>query len=155
MAKTSVLCPFSGKMCKECENYRGRHYFLCFEKNYRGYIKKSQKDDTKAAFNSPHQINFDALSKHVNPWTKANNSIGGDTEMTLKVLDMETKNTRTCSLEEARSWDWTNPRTVRVIDGRHITGWSTLCEVVKYRAEKGQTEVELHEGPFFMLIGGG
>lgn len=154
MAKTSVLCPFSGKMCQECENYRGRHYFLCYVNNYRGHIKNTEGND-KAAFNSPHQINFEALSKRINPWTKVNNSISGELEITLNVLDMETKSTRTCSLEEARSWDWTNPRTVRVIDGRHITSWNTLCEVLKYRAEKGQTEVELHEGPFFLLIGGG
>ncbi len=31
-------CPFSGKGCKECSIYRGRHYFLCFSKRYRGVI---------------------------------------------------------------------------------------------------------------------
>ena len=149
-----MLCPFSGKMCQECETYRGRHYFLCYVEKYRGCIKKPNKD-TQASFNSPHQINFDALSKKVNPWTNAKNKLGGEPDIILKVLDMETKQVRTCTIAETKTWDWSNPRTVRVIDGRHITSWSDLCDILKYRAEKGQTEVELHEGPFFMLVSGG
>jgi hypothetical protein len=38
MAKTKVLCPFSKELCKECPQYRGRHYYLCFAKKYRGYL---------------------------------------------------------------------------------------------------------------------
>ena len=41
MAKAEMMCPFSGKQCKECALYRGRHYYLCFCKQYRGYIKQS------------------------------------------------------------------------------------------------------------------
>lgn len=155
MAKTSMLCPFSGKMCKECENYRGRHYFLCYVEKYRGYIPKANKGSIKADFNSPHQINFEALSKRINPWANAKNTMGREPEIMLKVMDMETKKVRTCSIEEAKLWDWSDPRTIRVIDGRHVTSWSNLCDMLKYRAEKGQTEVELHEGPFFLLINGG
>ena len=38
MAATStsseaVLCPFSGKLCKQCAVYRGRHFQLCAEHN--------------------------------------------------------------------------------------------------------------------------
>jgi hypothetical protein len=154
MAKTSMLCPFSGKMCKECETYRGRHYFFCYVEKYRGFIKQSNKE-AQASFSSPHQINFDALSKKVNPWTSASNTLGAEPEIILNVLDMETKKVRTCTIAEAKSWDWSNPRTIRVIDGRHITSWHSLCDILKYRAGKGQREVELHEGPFFMLISGG
>jgi hypothetical protein len=32
-----MMCPFSGALCKECPIYRGRHYYLCFCKKYRGY----------------------------------------------------------------------------------------------------------------------
>jgi hypothetical protein len=38
MAKTEMLCPFSDKPCQECPQYRGRHYFLCFQTKYRGYL---------------------------------------------------------------------------------------------------------------------
>jgi hypothetical protein len=38
MAKTRMICPFSGEPCKECPIYRGRHYHLCFCKKYRGHL---------------------------------------------------------------------------------------------------------------------
>lgn len=42
MAKEDMLCPFSGKLCRECPLYRGRHYYLCFSKKYRGHLEKSE-----------------------------------------------------------------------------------------------------------------
>jgi hypothetical protein len=33
-----MLCPFSKELCRECTVYRGRHYYICFRKEYRGYI---------------------------------------------------------------------------------------------------------------------
>jgi len=38
MAKVSMVCPFSNKMCKDCAVYRGSHYYLCFKKEYRGCL---------------------------------------------------------------------------------------------------------------------
>jgi hypothetical protein len=43
MAKEKMLCPFSGKLCKECPLYRGRHYYLCFSKNYRGHLENADE----------------------------------------------------------------------------------------------------------------
>ena len=40
MAKTKMICPFLGELCKECPIYRGRHYFLCFCDKYRGHLDK-------------------------------------------------------------------------------------------------------------------
>lgn len=42
MAKIQMLCPFSGELCRECPQYRGRHYYLCFSTRYRGYLGKSE-----------------------------------------------------------------------------------------------------------------
>jgi hypothetical protein len=39
MAKEKMLCPFNGKLCRECALYRGRHHYLCFNKKYRGHLK--------------------------------------------------------------------------------------------------------------------
>ena len=64
MAKTDVLCPFTHKLCKECALYRGRHYFLCFCKQYRGYIGGA-KENTKARIVYP---DFEALTKLEEPW---------------------------------------------------------------------------------------
>jgi len=38
VAKDTMVCPFSGRLCEECAVYRGRHYYLCFVRNYRGYL---------------------------------------------------------------------------------------------------------------------
>ncbi len=43
MAKTRMMCPFSGELCKECALYRGRHYYLCFCKEYRGYLDEPKE----------------------------------------------------------------------------------------------------------------
>ncbi|RLA80335.1 MAG: hypothetical protein DRG33_02535 [Deltaproteobacteria bacterium] len=39
MARPKVICPFMGKPCKECAEYRGRHYYLCFWKGYREHVE--------------------------------------------------------------------------------------------------------------------
>jgi len=38
VAKIPMLCPFSKELCRECTVYRGRHYYICFRKEYRGYL---------------------------------------------------------------------------------------------------------------------
>ena len=43
MAKTRMMCPFSGQLCKDCPVYRGRHYYLCFCEKYRGHLTESGK----------------------------------------------------------------------------------------------------------------
>jgi hypothetical protein len=43
MAKEKMLCPFSGKLCQECPLYRGRHYYLCFNKSYRGHLENADE----------------------------------------------------------------------------------------------------------------
>ena len=49
MAKEDMICPFSGKLCKECALYRGRHYYLCFSKEYRGRLEKPGGDTRKSS----------------------------------------------------------------------------------------------------------
>lgn len=41
MAKIRMICPFSNRLCEECALYRGRHYYLCFCQDYRGYLGNS------------------------------------------------------------------------------------------------------------------
>jgi hypothetical protein len=38
VAKKEMICPFSSKSCINCSVYRGRHYFLCFNPQYRGHL---------------------------------------------------------------------------------------------------------------------
>jgi hypothetical protein len=44
MAKTKMVCPFSGVLCKDCPVYRGRHYYLCFCEKYRGSLPQAVKN---------------------------------------------------------------------------------------------------------------
>jgi hypothetical protein len=43
MAKLKMLCPYSHQLCRECSVFRGRHYHLCFCKEYRGYLGEDEK----------------------------------------------------------------------------------------------------------------
>jgi hypothetical protein len=43
MAKTKMLCPFSGELCRDCPVYRGRHFYLCFCAKYRGHLAQAGK----------------------------------------------------------------------------------------------------------------
>ena len=47
MAKTKMMCPFSGKLCAECAIYRGRHYYMCFNVKYRGYLNETRQSQLK------------------------------------------------------------------------------------------------------------
>jgi hypothetical protein len=44
VAKERMICPFSNELCRECALYRGRHYYLCFCRKYRGYLGESEED---------------------------------------------------------------------------------------------------------------
>ena len=68
---------------------------------------------------------------------------------------METKQERFYWVEETKTWDWDNPKIMRIIDGRHVTSWYNLLEILNYKVQKSCQEVELHEGPRFILFSGG
>jgi hypothetical protein len=36
MAKVKMTCPISKGACTECPIYRGRHFYMCFSKEYHG-----------------------------------------------------------------------------------------------------------------------
>lgn len=70
MAKYKMICPFSGKACKECAVYRGRHYYLCYSAAYRGSsfdpekireLKEAQTPDQPGeTFGMPDKIDVGA-----------------------------------------------------------------------------------------------
>lgn len=53
MAKEKMNCPFTNRLCEECALYRGRHYYLCYYKKYRGYLgnpgESAEGDSTPTA----------------------------------------------------------------------------------------------------------
>jgi hypothetical protein len=70
MAKVKMSCPISKGPCVDCAIYRGRHFYLCFSKEYRGvtlgesqieelksqYKKKKQDDAKDVRFGMPEEL---------------------------------------------------------------------------------------------------
>ncbi len=152
MAKTSMLCPFSHKLCKECAVYRGKHYYLSFCKQYRGYIGELE-DDAKLGV-PQHPLDLRGFEEWVEPWARERNT-ETRLKIRLKVIDMGSEEVRTCEFEEAKAWDWSDSETMRIIGGLQVTSWDKLVEIARFKAENGYQEVEIYQAPRFMLLGGG
>jgi hypothetical protein len=54
-----MRCPFSDKVCEECAIYRGRHYFLCYSKKYRGHIDSEHRNKVNKSFSVNTKVEFD------------------------------------------------------------------------------------------------
>jgi hypothetical protein len=61
MAKTRMMCPFSGGICKDCPVYRGRHYYLCFCEKYRRCLPEAIKDLPVSKKNSNGKFEMPSL----------------------------------------------------------------------------------------------
>jgi hypothetical protein len=153
MAKINMLCPFSHRLCDECPLYRGRHYYLCFCQKYRGYIGESEEGAKPSVTRDP--VDLLAVWKQIEPWADAGLLPGIESKIKLKVINMESGDTRVCDLDEAKAWDWDNPEMMRMIGGVHVTSWNKLVELASFKAKKGFREVEIYEAPRFIMLGGG
>jgi hypothetical protein len=52
MAKVKMTCPISKGVCTECPIYRGRHFYMCFSKEYYGTsLGAKQIDELKSKYN--------------------------------------------------------------------------------------------------------
>ena len=57
-----MLCPFSNALCRDCPQFRGRHYFLCFQAKYRGYLGDSEKTFLPRPWQTDPQPRFEMPS---------------------------------------------------------------------------------------------
>jgi hypothetical protein len=147
MAKISMVCPFSRRLCDECPLYRGRHYYLCFCEKYRGYIGQPGERAKSGVAQKP--ADFQALWKRLEPW--AGRRPEAVPKVKLKVIDMESGEVRVCPLDEAKTWDWSNQEIWKMIDGFQVTSWDKLVELASFKTRKGYQEVEVYEVPRFMI----
>jgi hypothetical protein len=53
LAKREMICPFFGGLCKNCAVYIGRHYYLCFSTDYRGYLGPKRKASRSVSYSAP------------------------------------------------------------------------------------------------------
>ena len=142
-----IHCPLTRNTCTECALYRGRHHYLNFSKQDQGCCT----DEPKGL----RDLDLRALERLAEPWAGKYRQGESEPDIRLKVVDMETDATRICNFDDAKTWDWSNPLTLRLIDGRHVNSLDRLIEILKYKMEKGCEEVEIYEGPRFMLLAGG
>lgn len=144
MAKTPMLCPFSGKLCRECPLFRGRHYFLCNNEHYRGYIKPVVKPEEKKRFPEP---DFDTLENLCEPWATNENGVKSGTKIKLKLIDKVNGTTRNCKPSEIQEWEWDNPNVVRTCSGRHLTK-DKLIKIISYEEARGTEEIVITESTY-------
>lgn len=62
MAKKKMLCPFSKELCRECAQYRGRHYYLCYCSKYRGYLGNPKEQAEQKSWHVGASKKFDMPS---------------------------------------------------------------------------------------------
>jgi hypothetical protein len=149
MAKLPMRCPFNEKMCEECQLFRGRHYYLCANVNYRGHIKSNKKIDNSGP---AKPLDIDAIKRLFEPWSVAEkNPSAAAPKLKLKVMYMENGASKVCDAAEAETWEWEDPRTMRIVNGGHVASLSQLMEIVRYQEAKGATEITIIEAPRFML----
>ncbi len=153
MANTAITCPFSKKVCTDCVLYRGRHHYLSLPKPRQGVADEPRKS-VRSGIDSLSD-EFELLENSSEPWAGKYGKTRSEPAIRLKVIDVENRGTRICSLSEAREWDWTNSRIWRVIDGRQIKSLEDLIDILCYKAEAGEEEAELYEAPRFMFLAGG
>ncbi len=152
MSKKDMVCFFSHRSCQDCAIYRGRHYYLGLCRGYNGYNKDSNENINSGISN---KVDFQPLRNWMEPWAARGDQLEIPLEIKLKVIDMESGESRICELSEAKTWDWSDPKLVRVIGDIQVTGWDKLVEIVRFKAKKGYHEVEIYEAPRFMLLAGG
>jgi hypothetical protein len=153
MVNIELTCPFSKKVCTDCVLYRGRHHYLSLPKSHPGAADEVPKPARTVLRSSTKD--FEVLRDSSEPWAGKYDKTSTEPRIRLKVIDVENRETRICSLSEAKKWDWTNPRIWRVIDGRQIKNLDSLIEILCYKAEVGSEEAELYEAPRFMFLAGG
>ena len=73
----------------------------------------------------------------------------------LKLTDRENGQSRYCTLDEAKTWDWKDPETWRMIGGWQIASFQALLGILYLKMEKGIEEVEIVEAPRFTMLSGG
>lgn len=53
MAKYEMQCVFSGRPCRDCPLFRGRHYYLCLSKTYRGRPAEIPEEEPRKSGDEP------------------------------------------------------------------------------------------------------
>jgi hypothetical protein len=88
---------------------------------------------------------------------KKDQTESGETKFKIKVtlLDRESGASRPVSLYEAKTWNWGDPETWRMVGGWQITSFQQFLNLLYEKMQAGITEVEVVEAPRFTMLSGG
>jgi hypothetical protein len=75
--------------------------------------------------------------------------------MKVRVVYRETGESKYCTLDEAKTWDWGNQDMWRIVSGWQITSFKGLLSMMHMKAQKGIEEVEILESPRCLMLAGG
>lgn len=139
-------CPFSHRACTECGIYRGRHRYMAF---------RSHAGDGKGDSENAIAAYFKSMEKLSNPWDDQSTPLKERLTIRLTLIDAESGKARSCGIDEAKTWDWKDPETMRIINDRIVTSFEHLVRILRYKEGQGHQEVELYEFPRFMFLAGG
>jgi hypothetical protein len=73
----------------------------------------------------------------------------------LRLYDRESGASRMVSLDEAKTWNWGDPETWRMVGGWQVTSFQQLLNLLYLKMQKGIEEVEIVEAPRFTMLAGG
>lgn len=139
---TNTYCPFSQRDCTECAVYRGRHRYTVFTRHNDG-----TEDKIRDYFQG-----MEALS---DPWADKITKSEEELKIQIRLIDAESGKARPCDLDEARTWDWGDPETLRIINDRQVKSFENLINILCHKEEQGHREVDMYEFPRFMFLCGG
>ncbi|MGD0235452.1 MAG: hypothetical protein ABSC55_13070 [Syntrophorhabdales bacterium] len=88
-------------------------------------------------------------------WTLGPEELEKIWKMKVKVVYRETEETRYCTLDELKTWDWGNQDIWRIVNGWQITSFKGLLSMMHMKAQKGIEEVEILESPRCLMLAGG
>ena len=144
--KTTRLCPFSHRDCRQCAIFRGKHLYLNVCKAAPGTPDKKIK-----ALSSSKPVVYKTAKGVSGPRIKKS-----DTEalpgIAIKVIDAATEESAYHGLKEAEKWDWNDPTLTRVSEDVNVYSWEELVEIARSRAKSGYREMVVRIVPRYMLI---
>jgi len=76
-------------------------------------------------------------------------------KMKVKVVYRETGESRYCTLDEAKTWNWHDQDTWRIVSGWQITSFNGLLNMMLMKAQRGLDEIEILESPRSLMLAGG
>jgi hypothetical protein len=76
-------------------------------------------------------------------------------KINLTLTDRESGVTRPVTLDEAKTWNWSDPETWRMVGGWQITSFQQLLNLLYVKMENGVTEIDILEAPRFTMLAGG